>query len=114
RSLGLEDASQPLAVRLARLYWLRLARVLGDAREPLIAHRVRVCARLGTLARSAKKGGRRTGKLSEARSCSSSGAPFAKREFAAGSSSPKWRRRHESERATCRRSRTNASSSYRA
>ncbi len=71
-------------------------------------------SRLGTLARSAKNDGRSTGKLSEARSCSSLGAPFAKREFAAGSNSPKWRRRHESEPATCRRSRTSASSSYRA
>jgi hypothetical protein len=54
------------------------------------------------------------GRLSEAGSCSSSGAAFARREPAAGSSLPRWQRKRESGRATCRPSRRSASSSYRA
>jgi hypothetical protein len=54
------------------------------------------------------------GRLSEAGSCSSSGAAFARRELAAGSSLPRWRRKRESGRATCRPSRRSASSSSRA
>jgi hypothetical protein len=54
------------------------------------------------------------GRLSAARSCSSSGAAFARRELAAGSSLPRWQRKRESGRATCRPSRRSASSSSRA
>jgi hypothetical protein len=54
------------------------------------------------------------GRLSQAGSCSGSGAAFARREFTAGSSLLRWRRRRGSGRATCRPSRMRASSSSRA